>query len=112
MRSNSVSFIPLTTLDASTINAGTYTAINPDGLLHPCLYVYVVNDNNTAIFISQDDDNDHLYVPADSTAVLPAQTYALPQGEVALWPAGFVFYVRGTAGNGTIALAGVINKRR
>ena len=110
MSKNSVGFIPLTTLDASVINAVTWRIINATGLPQACHYIIIVNNSNTAIELSTDDATQMAYVAPNSQLPLPIQQNATPQGWVAKFAAGTMFYARGTAGVGTIALIGMYNK--
>lgn len=110
MSKNSVSFIPLTTLDASLINAGTWRVINPTGLPQACSYIIIVNDSNTSVTFSLDEATPMAYVGPNSQLELPIQQNATPLGWVAKFAAGSIFYARGTAGVGTIALMGIYNR--
>jgi hypothetical protein len=98
--------IPLTSVTSASINGTTYTAINDAGLPHPCSIIRIINASTTAVQISWDGTHDHDYVKAGDTITLNFQTNRQPNGQVALAKHGTVFYVKGTAGTGFLALAG------
>jgi hypothetical protein len=97
--------IPLSTFNSASIS-GTYQAINANGLPNACFFVRIVNGGTTPITISYDGVNDNEYIRANSDFELPSQTNSQPDGKKALSPVGRVYWVKGTAGTGFIALSG------
>jgi hypothetical protein len=107
---NSVAFIPLTTVAASVLNAMNWSVVNQTGLPNSCFLLKIVNDSDTSIEVSTDAATEMAYVAPNSTLDLPVQAGSSPTGWVSHFAAGTIFYIRGTAGTGTIALIGVYNK--
>ena len=109
MSKNSVSFIPLTTLNAANLNAVTWRIINPTGLPKACFEIIVINNSNTAIELSTDEATQMVYMAPSSQLVFNIQANAGPASWISKFAAGTFFYARGTAGVGTIALMGLYN---
>lgn len=109
MSKNSVAFVPLTTLDASLLNAVTWRIINPTGLPKACIHLIIVNNSNTAVELSTDEATQMVYIAPNSQLEIPIQTNAGPANWISKFAAGTVFYARGTAGVGAIALMGLYN---
>lgn len=106
-----ISAIPLTTFSSASVS-GSYQAINSGGLPKACSIVYIVNNSNQPITVSYDGINDHDYVRAGSDRELLIQTNAQPNVFLALMAQGTVVYIKGTAGTGTIALAGYYQQQQ
>ncbi len=98
--------IPLDSVTSASLNAMTYVAINDAGLPHPCSIIRIVNASTQAVLISWDGVTDHDYVKSGDTLQFNFQTNRQPNGQVALAKIGTIFYAKGTAGTGFIALVG------
>lgn len=100
-----VKAIPLESFDSASLMA-TYQPINSDGLPEACFIVRIVNGGNTAVTISYDgiDDHDVLFAGSILELSTPINTRLTSQG--ALFSKGTIVYVKGTAGIGSIAVAG------
>ncbi len=110
MSATRVQAVQLSVLDASTINALTFTAINPTGLSHSCFLLRIINASTTPVLISYNNGtNQHDYVGASTTSAsvlqLPAQSNAR-NGVVGNFAKGLIVSVAGTAGVGNIYLSG------
>lgn len=92
---------------ASSTLTGSYQAINPSGLPEACFLVELVNGSNQAVTISLDGTTDHLVVLQASTKNYPSPINTLSNSRGALWAKGQVFYAKGTAGTGDIAVCGL-----
>ena len=97
--------IPLTTLSSASIS-GTYMAINPSGLSNACFFVRITNGGTTPITVSYNGTTDNEYILAGSAFELPSQSNSQPDTYKALSPQGRIYWIKGTAGTGTIALSG------
>lgn len=103
--------IPLSSLNAASVNA-SYQALNGSGLDEPCLFVRISNASTANILISFDGITDHEFlagtaasIPRESLELIPssASVHNIPL----LFHKGQIFYVKGTAGVGTIYLSGL-----
>ena len=97
--------IPLSTFGSSSLS-GTYQAINASGLPNSCFFVRINNGGNTPITISYDGVTDNEFIRSNSEFELPSQANSQPNAMKALSPKGRVYWVKGTAGAGTISLSG------
>lgn len=97
--------IPLTTFNSASLT-GTYQAINPLGLPNPCFLLRIINGGTTSVNISYDGVTDHDVVFFASTLQLPGPINTLLNSNGALFPHGQIVYIRGTAGTGSIGVAG------
>ena len=105
MIQQSVQEIPLTSINSASL-IGTYQAINPNGLPHSCFILRIINGGTTAITVSYDGTNDHDVVFADSILQIPTPINTLPNSRGGQFALGTIVYVKGTAGVGSIGLAG------
>ncbi len=101
-----VQAIPLTTLSSALMQPLTYTVVNGLGLPHACFKIRVINNSTQPITISIGGDTDTDIVPAATALDLTTPINTLPNSRGALFPAGTIIYARGTAGTGTIGVAG------
>ena len=83
-----------------------YQPIDTAGLEQPCFYVRIINASDEDVTISYDGVDDHDYLPAGQTLTLPLQSHSQPSNYVAQMKAGAKVYVKGTAGAGSIYIAG------
>ena len=97
--------IPLTTFNSANLVVG-YLPVNAGGLPNACFLLRIINGGTTAIEISYDGVTNHDVVFPSSTLQLPGPINTLLNSNGALFPQGQVIYVAGTAGVGTIAVAG------
>ena len=105
-----VKAIELETIASSTLT-GSYQAINPAGLPQACFLVELVNGSNQAVTISLDGSTDNLVVLAASSKPYPTPINTLINSRGALWPKGTIFYAKGTAGSGDIAVCGLYQEQ-
>lgn len=106
MAQNNVKAIPLTSVDSATGISGTYAAINTNGLPNACVMIRIINNSTKDVTVSFDGTNDHEYVPTMTNVLFQFQTNSLPNALAAVLPVGTKVYVKGTAGTGSIYLAG------
>lgn len=97
--------VPLIHFDTAGLT-GAFQAINPSGLDASCFLARIVNDSGNAITISLNGTSDADYILAHGTWEINAQQNAQPQAEMCQFKKGQIFYVSGTAGAGTVTLAG------
>lgn len=102
-----VQAIPIQALDASFINALTPTAINPNGLPNSIFLLRIINASNTPVLITYSTSGSVTadYVAANSTIQLPAQSNS-KNGVIGNFPKGLVVSALGTAGVGSLYVAG------
>lgn len=100
-----VKAIELQSVDSASLS-GTYQAINPSGLDEACFLVEIINGGTTAITISYDGSTDNDVVFAASIKQLATPINTIPNSRGALFRKGQVVWVKGTAGIGSIGLAG------
>lgn len=105
MAQDSVKALVLTSIASSTIT-GSYAAINTNGFEAAPFLIRIMNASNKDVTVSFDGVNDHDYVLAASTDMLPVQANSQPKAYLALFKKGTVVYVKGTAGTGNIFLSG------
>ena len=90
-----------------SVNAAALGAYQPLITLTESIFLLrIVNDSNTAVFISYDGVNDHDYIAPNGSLQIDFQTNAAPNNWVALMPKNRIVYVRGVAGVGLIAASG------
>lgn len=101
-----VNAIPLSVIDAATIDVVTPTAVNPNGLPHSCYLLRIINSSNTPIAVlygssalTQD------YIPANSHIQIFGQANA-NNAVVGNFPKGLIVSVIGLAGVGSIYVGG------
>jgi len=102
---STVQAVPLSTFASSALT-GSYQAVNATGLPSEIFCLVITNGSSTAVTMSYDGVNDHEYMLSGGTKVINFQTNAAPNNWTALMAKGTVFYVKGTAGTGTIAFSG------
>lgn len=99
--------LPLTMVTFNSADlTGSYQDISNGGIAHACFLLRITNAATTTIAISFDGVHDHDLVNADSDISLNFQTNAQPLTNIANMAAGTKVYAKGTAGTGTIGLAG------
>ncbi len=92
---------------SSTVNANTFTPINPLGLSNPCFLLRVNNFSDKIIIISYDGINDHDQLAVlTSLEVYGGEGSSSPNTSYCLWPVGTIVYARSTAGSGGLSVAG------
>ena len=101
-----VQAIPLTTISSAILQALVYTPINGLGLPNPCFLVRVINNSNQSITISFGGETDSDIVPANSTLDIATPINTLQNSLGAQFSKGTIIYARGTAGVGSIGVAG------
>lgn len=97
--------IPLSTFSSASLSS-SYQVINSGGLPNSCFLIKISNGGSTNVTISFDGTTDAELVRANSDFVLPSQSNSQPNSYKALSPKGRIFYIKGTAGTGTISLSG------
>ena len=102
---NALKAIEVQGIASSTIT-GSFQAINPAGLDKACSILRVINDSNKTIAISYDGTTDNDVIPANTVLQLPVQSNAQPNSYRALFAQGTVVYASGTAGTGSVYVAG------
>ncbi len=107
---NNVKALELSSLASSSVT-GSYQALNGTGLEEACFLLRLINDSNQDVTVSYDGTTDHEFVPSGQTFQFPIQTNSSPQNQQALMPKGTVVYVKGTAGTGSVYLAGYYQPR-
>ncbi len=105
MAQNSVKPLDLASVLSSTVTA-LYAPLNGTGFSQAPFFIRIINASNMAITISYDGVNDHDFVVANSVLEIPCQSNAQPGAFVALFPKNTIVYIKGTAGTGTIYIAG------
>lgn len=107
---NRVKNIPLTNFNAASLT-NNYQAINSSGISNQCFLLRIINDSTANITISYDGINDHDHL-AGTAASIPRETLEVPLSQnssssgLILFAKGTIVYIKGTAGIGTIYLAG------
>jgi hypothetical protein len=92
---------------SSTLNAVTFTPINPAGLSNPCFLLRVNNFSDQIIIISYDGVNNHDQIDTrTSLEVYGGQGSGTPNTSFCLWPIGTIVYARSAAGAGAVSVAG------
>jgi len=110
MAKNCIIPLLLTSVDATTIDAGAWTAINPNGTEEACFLIRIVNECASSILISFDGVNSHDFIPNNETVNYNFQTNSSPNNFSSLLKKGTVVYVKGAAAqDGDIYLAGYYN---
>lgn len=102
---NSIHAVPLSTFDSAAVT-GVYQPVITGGLAKPCFEIHIVNTSNQGITISYDGVNDHDFIPATSHNTIPALYPNQPNTFSVSFAQGTQIYVKGTAGMGTIYIAG------
>jgi archaellum component FlaF (FlaF/FlaG flagellin family) len=105
---NSIAAIPMIGL-ASEVVSDTYAAINPLGTSNNCPVLKIINASTEDITISFNGTTDNDYATSMTTVVLPGEYFPQPQNLSSAFPKGTIVYVKGTAGTGSIYLAGYFN---
>jgi len=98
--------ILLESVDSSTIDAVTYTAIDGGGIEHACSIIRITNASNQAVLISYDGAHDHEILLTSEHMDINLQINNRTSNKIALIPQGTIVYVRGTPGVGFIYLSG------
>jgi len=108
MPKDSIKPLLIASLDASTLQAVTYTAINAvaNGLDGPCFMIRITNASSSGVLVSYDGINDHDILLDGHILQLDFQTNSRPGNKVAQLAKGTKVYVRGAAGQGNIYLSG------
>lgn len=102
-----VKYIPFESIDSSTLNVGTFSAINPAGLPYNCFSIFITNASNQPVLISTDGTDTHDLVLSNNRAELICQQNSSPNNQKAYFAKGTVFYASGTAGSGDIGITGL-----
>jgi hypothetical protein len=102
---NIVQAIPLTSITSASVT-GSYAAINSTGLPNACFMIEIINNSTMDVTVSYDGTNDHEFVPTLTTTKLEFQTNSQPGNYLANLALGTKVYVKGTAGTGSVFLAG------
>lgn len=101
-----VKSIPLETLSSALMQALVYTPINGSGLPFPCFKLRIINNSNQSITISYGSDTDNDIIPAGQALEVDTPINTLPNSRGAMFPKGTIIYARGTAGTGSVGVAG------
>jgi hypothetical protein len=96
--------IPLMTFASSALT-GSYQALSPATLPNEIFCLVITNGSSTPVTISYDGATDHEYMLAGGTKVINFATNASPVNYTCLMAKGTPFFVKGTAGTGTIAVS-------
>lgn len=102
---NSIATVPMTTFASSSVT-GTYEPIITGGLAKPCFVISITNNSTQDINISFDGTTDADYIPKATSKNLPLLYPLIPQTNSAQFAQGTQIYVKGTAGTGSIFVAG------
>ena len=107
---NYIAAIPLTSIDSATFT-GAYQSINAAGLTEGCTLIRITNDSNRDITVSYDGVTPHDYLRLGDKLELNLQANSQPNGYASSLRKGTVVYVLGTAGTGSVYLAGYYNPK-
>lgn len=102
---NTVKAIALTSFDSASLTS-SYLPINSAGLPQACILVRIINDSSVDVTISYDGTADNDYLRTTETLQLPLQSNSQPNNNESVLPKGTKVYVKGTAGTGSLYLAG------
>jgi len=102
---NIIQAVPMTTFASSSVT-GTYQPMITGGLAKPCFLLRITNQSTKDVTISFDGTNDADYIFFNTANNIPAVYSIQPNTSIALWPQGQQIYVKGTAGTGSIFIAG------
>lgn len=105
MAKNIIKAVPLTSFSSSSITS-SYQPIITGGLAAPCFLLRITNNTTEDFLISFDGINDADYIFKDTTSNIPTLYSNQPPSYIAVWPQGQQIYVKGTAGTGTLYIAG------
>jgi len=97
--------IPLATLSSALIS-NTYTPVNGTGLPNACFLLRIINNSTEPVTLSYGGSTDSDILPAGDTLQLPGPINTNQGSRGALFPIGTIIYARGTAGTGSIGVAG------
>ena len=105
---NRVNSFELASVNVALIAEDTWTVIDPDGCIDPCIFFRISNMSGNIVFISLDGINQHDVVMPWNTIKLNLQTNAAPKSEVCKISKYKKFYVQGDPDpkGGRIYLAG------
>lgn len=102
---NSIHAVPLASFNSASVS-GMYQPIITGGLAKSCYVLRIINASTKDITISFDGSNDADYIVSATTAVLPEIYALIPNTNSAQFAQGTQIYLKGTAGTGTIYVAG------
>ena len=105
MAKNSIKAVPLSSFSSASVT-GTYQPIITGGLSKACFLLRITNASDKDVTISYDGTNDADYIFSNTTNNIPTFNGAQPNAYVAQFPQGTQIYVKGTAGTGSIKVAG------
>lgn len=83
-----------------------YTAVNAGGTEDSLIILRIINASNTTVIISYDGVTDHDILIMNTDVLYNLQSNSEPQNFVYRLKKGTTFYVRGTAGIGSIYFSG------
>jgi hypothetical protein len=99
--------LPITMVTFNSANlTSDYQDISNGGISNACFMIRVTNAATTLIAISYDGETDHDLIPIGGSVTLNFQGNNQPQNSKNNLRAGTKVYAKGTAGVGTIGLAG------
>ena len=104
--SNKVAPIVMTSIDSATFTGNYQLLSGPAGIAQALIMMQISNDSDENITISYDGVNDNDFLLAGLDRELQFQTNSSEPGKVAMLPKGTKVYVKGTAGSGSVYLAG------
>lgn len=99
---------PLQSIASSTLTS-SYKAIG-NALAYPARLIKIVNDSTEDVTVSWDGINDHDFVPGGSFTLYDCGTNRGNSSSSMDVPSGTAFFVKGTAGTGSIYLISLYAK--
>lgn len=105
MPKNSIQAVTMMSFDTASLTAN-YQTVDSDGLEQAISYFKVVNNSNQPVTVSLDGSTDHDFFRAGETVPVVVQELGQPRNDVAYFRKGQQFYVKGTAGTGSIYFIG------
>lgn len=100
-----INYIPMVSIDSSTFS-GSYQALT--ATTEPCIIYKIINNSTMDVTISLNGLTDHDFIPTMSGAVYDNQAGSQPGNKDALLAKNQVFYVKGSAGTGSVYLVGIM----
>lgn len=105
MAKTAIKTIPMASFNSASLTS-SYQLVNTGGTPNACFTLRITNAATTAVTFSFDGTTDADSIASNQTATLEGQANAQPGANLALFALGTTVYVKGTAGTGTITLAG------
>jgi len=99
-----IRYIPMVSIDSATFT-GSYQALTATS--DPCIIYKIVNNSTMDVTVSMNGTTDHDFIPTKTGAVYDNQAGSQPSNKDALLKKGQVFYVKGSAGVGSVYLVGI-----